>query len=125
MLSKEKYSEWLQKELADAGISAPKETCDKIAAKLAKPAKLWAEQVAEPEGNGEEIDKLVTAHLFLGIALTGDSFPYNPSAKQFAYDICEGDIIGEFESLDSFQLKHKQILGAQLAIGNDGSWFGE
>jgi hypothetical protein len=132
-MNPQEYAQWLQKELAQEGFTVPLGMLQKIGKKLAQPAKLWAEAItardeAINKKAGEKsprVKKKVTAHLFLGIALVEDNEPYEPSANQFAYDICDGDIIGDFQSLDSVRLSPKQIVPALLEIGNDGTYFGD
>ena len=48
---------------------------------------------------------------------------YYPTMDQAAYDISEGDCIGDFEKIGSMPLDPKTVPAILRAIGNDGSYF--
>ena len=125
-MNKDRYTRWLQKELESQGINAPESACAAIAEKLVDNIpEVWAGSLPKPKNPKGVINRPVTAHFFLGIALVEGSDPYDPDAKTFAYEITEGDTIGDFQTLGSVELGPAQVVPALLEIGNDGTWFGE
>lgn len=65
------------------------------------------------------------AHLFQILVLTdNDGVEYNPQTlSDIAYDISEGDAIGDWEKKEERTLSPEETHAILLQIGNDGSFF--
>lgn len=56
----------------------------------------------------------------------GSDHSYDPgSLAQIEYDIGEGDFIGTWRIEGTEVIAAEDVLDELVAIGNDGSWFGE
>lgn len=86
----------------------------------------WIKKSLTESPDSGKVDTVVQAHLFQIVVLTEGPEPYNPqSLKSLAYDIDEGDCIGDWWQAESRTLKPNETIPALLELGNDGSFFGD
>ena len=61
-------------------------------------------------------------HTFTVVVLTED-FTYDPDIETLAYDITEGDYIGEIINVKTIVVPADKVKDELVAIGNDGTYF--
>ena len=87
--------------------------------------KEWIADAMKEFSRQESVDGEVVIHQFLVTVLMKGTEKtcggYCPSLGRIAYDIDQGDCIGEVEKVDCIQLAPDQVIPALLNVGIDGT----
>lgn len=86
----------------------------------------WVDSIMakEPAEDRSAVPKDVYLHQFLVSVLVDDNREYDPELDVLAYDIRDGDCIGDFEKIGVEKLAHHETPPVLCEIRNDGEYFG-